>query len=169
MPITERLLARANSSPNSGQGSNVSPDAPISMVAGYTTSVPDSLNWTSASVQDVKCYWEDSLVSASRWDSDTYYYNSNLGVNVGTRLYRNIGGSYTYPTNPDTGNWIWFSNGVFNSNVNIITVSGSVISAITSINSLPVCGSPTLTPTPTATETPTPTPTETPTPTPTTT
>lgn len=177
MPITARLLEKANSAPNSGIGSRTSPDVSVYLLNGYTLS-GNSINWTSASIHDARCLYLDYVSSASVYgpglSTDIYYYNSTVGLGIGTQLYRNINGNYNNPTNPSTGNWIYIPGSPSTNPVllniyvpSVITVSGSVITAITSFSSLYACGSPTPTPTPTPTSTPTPTPTGSATPTPT--
>ena len=130
MPITARLLEKANSAPNSGQGSNSAPDASRSFMNGYTVN-GNTINWTTSSTaQDIKTHYDYYLnnVSNAVVNNDRYYYNSNVGFDINTRLNRNIGSIYTYPTDPTSGFWI--------SNNNIITVSSSIITAITPLNSL---------------------------------
>lgn len=177
MPITARLLEKANSSPNSGVGSRSIPDAPINLLNGYTLS-GNTVNWTSASVHDTRCLYLDYVNSASVYgpglSTDVYYYNSTSGLGIGTQLYRSVNGNYNNPTNPTTGNWVYVPGSPSTNPVllgiyvpSVITISGSIITSITSFSSLYACGSPTPTPTPIPTDTPTPTPTSSATPTPT--
>lgn len=183
MPITARLLEKANSAPNSGVGSRTTADAQVYLLKGYTSASSDII-WTTGSVYHAKCdyltYVNNTPTYGPGLQSDIYYYNSNVGLGIGTQLYRNVNGNYNNPTDPSTGNWIYVPGSPSTNPVllniytpSVITISGSIITEIVSINSLPACGSPTPTPTPTATSTPTPTPTptgaptDTPTPTPT--
>lgn len=177
MPITARLLEKANATPNSGVGSRTSPDAQVHLLKGYV-SASDSFNWTTGSAYHAKCDYLNYVSTVVPYgpglQSDVYYYNSTVGLGVGTQLFRSVNGNYNNPTDPATGNWIYVpgspSTNPVISNIYtafVLTISGSVITELTQFSSLAACGSPTPTPTPTPTATPTATPTSTPTPTPT--
>ncbi len=128
MPITSRLLEKANSTPNSGLGSTSAPDASIKFFTGY-----NNINWTSLDNQGVKTNYEYYLNNSSSvsLNYDTYYYNSNIGFAVGTKLCRNVAGNYNNPTDPSNGCWLY----KYGSVTNIINVTSSLITAITPYNS----------------------------------
>jgi len=128
MPITSRLLEKANSTPNSGVGSNSAPDAAIRLCTGY-----DNINWTSLTSQEVKTYYEYYLNNSSSisLNSDIYYYNSNNGFNTTSSLHRIILGTSNNPTVPSTGVWVYKHSG----QVDIISVTNSRVTAITPYSS----------------------------------
>jgi hypothetical protein len=129
MPVTSRLLEKASGAPNSGVGSRSLPDTDIRLYSGYKLNNPtSSLYWTASSVSDTNQYYITySLNPTNSLNTDTYYYNSNVGFNIGTRLFRNIAGNYNNPTDPTTGNWIYIDN---SKTVNVLTISSSVVSSI---------------------------------------
>jgi len=128
MPITSRLLEKANSVPNSGIGSNSAPDATIVLCTGY-----DNINWTSLTSQEVKTYYEyySNNSSSINLNSDIYYYNSNNGFNTTSSLHRIILGTSNNPTVPSTGVWVYKHSG----QVDIINVTNSRVTAITPYSS----------------------------------